>query len=313
MIFVTQKPAGTVHPFLGTDARSKEQEERSLEQIGRSHPPSPRCWEPMGRSLEILNPSKEQTDHSLERTSRSHERTGCPQSKTHNPKSEIRNLPLPRASDADLYTFFYFRAVQLLAPGGMLAFISSNKWFRAAYGEKLRGFMASQTAIRSITDFGELPVFSAATFPMIFVAQKIVVSPSRRSGSGYSVQRDAETTIAKKQGYFLPHWSLDGAIYHVVFRLRDSLPREVLERFEEEKRQLQRQAVGDRLSKEEARRLNYLVSDRVEQYLDVGHGECLMKNPRIAAVVSRVLNACFSTGQGDSGREAHRCSAPGGA
>jgi len=73
---------------------------------------------------------------------------------------------------ADLYTFFYFRAVQLLAPAGALAFISSNKWFRAAYGEKLRAFMAANTAIRSITDFGELPVFSAATFPMIFVAEK---------------------------------------------------------------------------------------------------------------------------------------------
>jgi len=302
MVFVPQKLGGTGHPLLGMDARSKEQEERSLEQIGRPHTPSPRSWEPMGRSLEIFNLSKEQTDRALERMNRSKEGTAHSQAGP-SPTMKATALfhegtnptpPIPRASDADLYTFFYFRAVQLLAPGGMLAFISSNKWFRAAYGEKLRGFMASQTAIRSITDFGELPVFSAATFPMIFVAQKIVVSPSRRSGSGYSVQRDAETTIAKKQGYFLPHWSLDGAIYHVVFRLRDSLPREVLERYEEEKRQLRRQAVGDRLSKEEARRLNYLVSDRVEQYLDAGHGECLMKNPRIADLVSRVLNACFS-------------------
>lgn len=75
---------------------------------------------------------------------------------------------------ADLYTYFYARAVHLLSPGGMLAFISSNKWFRAAYGEKLRGFMAANTGIRSITDFGELPVFSAATFPMVFVAQKVL-------------------------------------------------------------------------------------------------------------------------------------------
>jgi len=198
---------------------------------------------------------------------------------------------------ADLYTFFYARAVHLLRPGGMLAFISSNKWFRAAYGEKLRGFMASQTAIRSITDFGDLPVFNATAYPMIFVAQKIVVSPSRRSRDENVVspsrrsehRPEAETTLVKRQGYFLPHWTLEGAIYHVIFRLRDSLPREVLERFEEEKKQLQRQAAGKRLSKEEARRLNYLVSDRVEQYLDAGHGECLMKNPRIADLVQGAL------------------------
>jgi hypothetical protein len=74
---------------------------------------------------------------------------------------------------ADLYVYFYFRAVQLLKPGGMLAFISSNKWFKANYGARLREFMAGHVAIRSITDFGELPVFeSAATFPMIFIARK---------------------------------------------------------------------------------------------------------------------------------------------
>jgi hypothetical protein len=36
-------------------------------------------------------------------------------------------------STADLYVYFYLRAVQLLHDGGILAFISSNKWFRASY------------------------------------------------------------------------------------------------------------------------------------------------------------------------------------
>lgn len=74
---------------------------------------------------------------------------------------------------ADLFVYFYFRAVQLLRPGGMLVFISSNKWFRAAYGEKLRDYIAAATSVRSITDFGDLPVFESATaYPMIFAAQK---------------------------------------------------------------------------------------------------------------------------------------------
>ncbi|MBI2841873.1 MAG: Eco57I restriction-modification methylase domain-containing protein [Armatimonadetes bacterium] len=74
---------------------------------------------------------------------------------------------------ADLYVYFYIRALQLLKPGGMLAFISSNKWFRANYGANLRKHVAETCAVRSITDFGELPVFqNAATFPMIFVARK---------------------------------------------------------------------------------------------------------------------------------------------
>ncbi|MCC6444120.1 MAG: Eco57I restriction-modification methylase domain-containing protein [Armatimonadetes bacterium] len=74
---------------------------------------------------------------------------------------------------ADLYCYFYARALHLLRSDGMLAFISSNKWFRANYGAKLRTYMAEQCQIKSIMDFGELPVFqTAATFPMVFIAQK---------------------------------------------------------------------------------------------------------------------------------------------
>lgn len=74
---------------------------------------------------------------------------------------------------ADLYVYFYSRALQLLRPGGMLAFISSNKWFRANYGAPLRKHIADTCHVLSITDFGDLPVFASATaYPMIFIAQK---------------------------------------------------------------------------------------------------------------------------------------------
>lgn len=74
---------------------------------------------------------------------------------------------------ADLYCYFYARALQLLRLGGMLVFISSNKWFRANYGKRLRKYIADYCNVSSITDFGELPVFEAsATFPMIFVSKK---------------------------------------------------------------------------------------------------------------------------------------------
>lgn len=74
---------------------------------------------------------------------------------------------------ADLYVFFYLRALETLKPGGMLVFISSNKWFRANYGASLRAHLARNTQVHSITDFGDLPVFeAAAAYPMIFVCQK---------------------------------------------------------------------------------------------------------------------------------------------
>jgi type I restriction-modification system DNA methylase subunit len=74
---------------------------------------------------------------------------------------------------ADLYIYFYARTQQILRPGGLGCFISSNKWLRARYGEKLRQLLLDRQAFRTVVDFGELPVFqTAATFPAIFLWQK---------------------------------------------------------------------------------------------------------------------------------------------
>src|SRR5712692_3603634 len=43
-------------------------------------------------------------------------------------------FPSVYSGTADLYCYFYARALQLLCKGGVITFISSNKWFRANYG-----------------------------------------------------------------------------------------------------------------------------------------------------------------------------------
>ncbi len=98
-------------------------------------------------------------------------------------KSRLKqNFPVVYTGTADLYVFFYARALELLAPGGTLVFISPNKWFRAGYGSKLRAHIGATCRVESISDFRALPVFASATaYPMIFVAQR--ASPSG-SGAG---------------------------------------------------------------------------------------------------------------------------------
>jgi hypothetical protein len=44
-------------------------------------------------------------------------------------------------STADLYVYFYEKGYKILKQGGILAYITSNKWMRAKYGEKLRRFL----------------------------------------------------------------------------------------------------------------------------------------------------------------------------
>ena len=63
----------------------------------------------------------------------------------------------------DIYCLFYERGWQLLKNGGHLCYITSNKWMRAGYGEKLRKFIANSTNPKMLIDFAGLKIFESAT------------------------------------------------------------------------------------------------------------------------------------------------------
>ena len=99
------------------------------------------------------------------------------------------------------------------------------------------------------------------------------------------------TEIKKCRGAYLPHWTRYAGWYSVTFRLWDSLPQQVLESwlFERENiiktaKQLKRE-----VSKHEEQRLAHLYSEKVERYLDAGHGACYMKDERVAVLVKNAL------------------------
>lgn len=64
---------------------------------------------------------------------------------------------------SDLYCYFYELGYNLLKDNGYLGFITSNKWFRAKYGEKLREFLLSNTEFYNIVDYNGTKVFEGAT------------------------------------------------------------------------------------------------------------------------------------------------------
>jgi putative transposase len=72
---------------------------------------------------------------------------------------------------------------------------------------------------------------------------------------------------------YLPHFDGREVIQHVTFHPADSLPREVLERVEEEIRILP-------ADKQETERRK-----RVEDWIDAGHGSCVLREPAVAAMV----------------------------
>ena len=86
-------------------------------------------------------------------------------------------FPEVRASRADLLVYFYARAMQILKPGGWLAFITSNSFTRRKYGEGLRKYLADEITVKTVIDFGEVKVFDATVEPYVLLGHKTTPSP----------------------------------------------------------------------------------------------------------------------------------------
>jgi menaquinone-specific isochorismate synthase len=99
----------------------------------------------------------------------------------------------------------------------------------------------------------------------------------------------------------LPHWEADQAIYFVTFRLADSLPRSVLQEFELDRQSIiiaAKQADRALLSPSDERRLEELLSEKIQAKLDAGAGRCFLADSRIASVVAERwhISICPNTG-----------------
>lgn len=98
-------------------------------------------------------------------------------------------------------------------------------------------------------------------------------------------------SLSISSGENLPHWQCSDAIYHISFRLADSVPQLVREQWLRERECLIAQAeelgkFGKELSEETERKAQYLYSERIEKYLDVGYGKCYLRNAEIAKLVA---------------------------
>ena len=67
------------------------------------------------------------------------------------------------AKTGDIYSLFYEQGTNVLKKNGLLMFITSNKWMRAAYGESLRKFFAEKTNPLLLIDFSGNQIFDTAT------------------------------------------------------------------------------------------------------------------------------------------------------
>jgi adenine-specific DNA-methyltransferase len=103
------------------------------------------------------------------------------------------------AARGDVYCFFYERGAALLRPGGTLVYITSNKWMRAGYGEKLRKFLSSKVNAEAVLDFGMAQHFSAAT-TYTCITRLTAEKPDGQVMSCYAT--DDRAAVGDPAGYF---------------------------------------------------------------------------------------------------------------
>ena len=121
---------------------------------------------------------------------------------------------------------------------------------------------------------------ACATTPDATVAQATPPAEDLKSPNDFVAQATPPANTVKKidnpnltqgihQRGYLPHLKAEGGIYAVTFRLHDSLPAGVLEK------------MADLAADEK--------NAALEAQLNAGHGECLLAQPEVAAMLKQVL------------------------
>ncbi len=96
----------------------------------------------------------------------------------------VQNHPEVGSGTADLYVYFFDSALYVTNPGGVVIFITLNKYLKTKYGEGLRKKLKDKD-VDLIIDFFELPVFEASTDTAI---TKIINSPDTDSTKYFPVK-----------------------------------------------------------------------------------------------------------------------------
>ena len=86
----------------------------------------------------------------------------------------------------------------------------------------------------------------------------------------------------------LPHWQQDKKYYFVTWRLADSLPTDLIRDWQLEA-QAWRAARSQPLSEADLAEYHRLFSDRIENDLDAGGGDCILRETALATIVADAL------------------------
>lgn len=126
-------------------------------------------------------------------------------------------------SVADIYVYFVGRGYDILRPGGQLALVLPNKWFRADYAVRLREMLAHPEYFRprELLDFGHAKVFAEAdTFPCVLRASRASTKAASSGVAEAKPLRFSRVVSEHPTTLDLGHWFAANRVEVVGSRLK---------------------------------------------------------------------------------------------
>lgn len=120
-------------------------------------------------------------------------------------------------SMGDIYALFYEQGIRLLRAGGLLGYITSNKWMRAGYGEPLRRFLAERTNPLQLLDFSGAKLFAEATVDCNILVLKKAANKHACQAHTFSKQIASTHDIAAQfAAQYVRLTKLDAAVWIIA-------------------------------------------------------------------------------------------------
>ncbi|BBD54774.1 putative type IIS restriction/modification enzyme [Planktothrix agardhii NIES-204] len=114
---------------------------------------------------------------------------------------------------SDIFVYFYELGLHILKAKGNLIYISSNKYLRAGYGEKLRQLLTDKTTIYNLIDFGDFPVFEEAiAYPSIISLSKLKSDANELKALSWDLTKKQNiaqfVTVLEQDSFIIPQRNL---------------------------------------------------------------------------------------------------------
>lgn len=130
---------------------------------------------------------------------------------------------------ADLYVYFYNLSLIILKKGGLLGFITPNKWMERKYGFELREYLKSFNILQ-IINYGEVRIFDdAATEPEITIIKNEI---NYKSDIQYAMIKSLYD--AQNYFYYLKFYKKEN-LSQSIWKFTDSSVNDILEKFNDTK------------------------------------------------------------------------------